>query len=82
MWAFIIGPIGRYVIGALIIVALMGWGGCSIKGCIDAKRKAAVLEKAMQKNQEVEDADKKTEAEIRAMSDQQLADFIRRGGMR
>jgi hypothetical protein len=82
MWSFIIGPIGRYVIGALIIAALIGWGGCSIKGCVDAKHRAAILEKAAEKNKEVESADRKTEAEIRKMSDDELADFIRRGGMR
>ena len=80
MW--LLGPIGRYLIGALIIMSLVGWAGCNIKGCVDAKRKLAIIEKAMEKNKEVADADKKSEAEIRKMSDAELADFVRRGGMR
>jgi len=84
MWwiiSWIAGPVGRYVAIGILAAVLLSYGGCQIRGCVMAEHKAAVLEKTIKKTQEVQDADKETQEKVHGMSDAELADFIRRGGV-
>lgn len=74
--------IGRYVgiaAGAALLSGIL-YAGCQVKGCIEHKAKVAA--KTADKTLEVERADQKVKEKIHQMSDDDLADFIRRGGVR
>ncbi|MDI6752793.1 MAG: hypothetical protein QME78_00175 [Thermodesulfobacteriota bacterium] len=80
MWmlTWFLGPVGRYVGIALLLAAL--YGGCQVKSCIS--HQAEVKAKTAEKTLEVEREDQKVKEQVRQMSDDDLADFIRRGGVR
>jgi hypothetical protein len=74
--------IGRLIGVALGTALLSGilYAGCQVKGCIT--HKAEVRAKTAERTLEVEREDQKIKDKVRQMPDDELADFIRRGGVR
>lgn len=74
--------VGR-IVGAVIGTALLSgmlYAGCQVKGCIT--HKAEVKAKTAEKTLEVEREDQKVKEQVHGMSDDDLADFLRHGGVR
>jgi hypothetical protein len=77
------GLVGKLVGGALVAVLVGGgllWAVNGIKGCVRAQDKAAVLEKAAEKTQEVQDEKAEIQRETEQLSDQGLADSFHSDG--
>ena len=70
-----------YAVLALSLLGGLGWAGCRIKGCVMAEHKAAVLEKAQEMNQEVQEADQKSKEKIQEMTHEELLELGRTGVM-
>jgi len=73
--------IGRWVAiggGALLLSGLL-YAGCQVKGCLT--HQAEVRAKTAEKTLGVERAAQKVKEKMHQMSDDDLADFIRRGGV-
>jgi hypothetical protein len=77
------GPASKLIGGALVVLLLGGgllWAVNGIKGCVRAQDKAAVLEKATEKTQEVQDEKAEIQRETEQLSDQGLADSFHSDG--
>lgn len=74
--------IGR-IIGAAaagILLSSILYAGCQVKGCI--QHQAEVKAKTAEKTLEVREQDDELQEEVDEMSDDELADYLRRGGVR
>jgi hypothetical protein len=73
------------IIATGVTILLLSGGGClaisKIKGCVRAEDKAATLEKAAEKNQEVQNADEASKKQLEGMTDEELAEYARTGVM-
>lgn len=74
-----LGRIVGAAVGGMILSSLF-YAGCQVKGCIE--HKAKVEAKTSQKTLEVEREDQRIKEEVHQMSDDDLADFLRSGGVR
>lgn len=74
-----LGRIVGLAVGGMLLSGIL-YAGCQVKGCIthDADVKAKTAEKTL----EVEREDRKIKDEVRQMDDDDLANFLRRGGVR
>jgi hypothetical protein len=74
--------IGRSIgiaVGTALLSGML-YAGCQIKSCIN--HKAEVKAETAEKTLEVEREDQKVKDQVHQMSDDDLADFIRTGGVR
>ena len=74
--------VGKAISLGLMLILLSGGGYfvvAKIKGCVRAEDRAATLEKAREQTQEIQNADQKSQQNLREMTDEELAEFGRTG---